>query len=246
MKAANDFDKELPSTIKEINLAELFIILRKHIRLVGAVTLLFLLIGFYIMLRETPLYTSTTRIIIGAQADEMKTLQVIIKDVTVLQKVVDELDLPLSPEKLVENIEVESVDSSQVVNISVVYPDPNLAAEIANKTAEIFKEEAPNIVNFSEIRFLSAAKVNTEQVNKSSGTALKFGLIGLAAGIGFAFLVNIFDYTIRNEQEIEEKLGYTVIGNISKMNKNNSKDILHAPIKKNDLFSKDDKLRGGA
>lgn len=246
MKVANDFDKALPSTIKEINLAELFIILRKRIRLVGVVTLLFLSIGFYVLLHESPLYTSTTRIIIGAQADEMKTLQVIIKDVTVLQKVVDELNLPLSPEKLVESIEVESVDSSQVVNISVVYPDPILSAEIANKTAEIFKEEAPSILNFSEIRFLSAAKVNTEQINKSSGTTLKFGLIGLTAGIGLAFLVNIFDYTIRNEQEIEEKLGFTVIGKISKMNKSNTKDILHSPIKKGYLFSKDEKLRGGA
>lgn len=208
---------------KEINLKELLGIIKRRFWVVFIITVLFILAGYLKTLTTTPLYQSSTRIIIEANQDKMKTLQVIIKDTTVLQKVVNEMELPMSPEALAGSINVSSVEDSEVVSISAISSDPYMAADIANTTAEVFKNEAPNIVNFKKIKNLSPAKVNLSRINgDDNGTIIKSGIIGLVIGIGITFLLNSLDYTVRTEQEIEDIIGYPVIGRVSKMNKKNS------------------------
>ena len=208
---------------KEINLKELFGIIKRRFWIVILITGLFILAGYLKTLTTTPLYQASTRIIIEANQDKMKTLQVIIKDTTVLQKVVNEMELPMSPEALAGSINVSSVEDSEVVSISVTSSDPYMAADIANTTAEVFRNEAPNIVNFKKIRNLSPAKVNLSPINgDNNGTIIKSGIIGFVISIGLTFLLNSLDYTVRSEQEIEEIIGYPVIGRVSKMNKKNS------------------------
>lgn len=214
---------ENQKSAKEINIKQLFEIIGRRLWIVIIVALLFTLAGYLKTLSTTPLYQSSTRIIIEANQDKMKTLQVIIKDTTVLQKVVNEMELPMSPEALAGAITVTSVEDSEVVSISVTSSDPYMAAEIANKTAQVFKEEAPNIVNFKKIRDLSPAKVNFSPINGDrNGTIIKSSIVGLVIGIGLAFLLNSLDYTVRSEQEIEDIIGFPVIGRVSKMNKKNS------------------------
>lgn len=214
---------ENQQSAKEINLKDLLSIIIRRFWIVIIVTLLFILAGFLKTLTTTPLYQASTRIILEANQDKMKTLQVIIKDSTVLQKVVDEMDLSISPEALAGSITVTNVEDSEVVSISATASDPNMAADIANTTARVFKNEAPDIVNFKKIRNLSPAKVNSIPINgDDNGTIIKSGIIGLFLGIGLTFLLNSLDYTIRNEQEVEDIIGYPIIGNVSKMNKKNS------------------------
>lgn len=214
---------ENQKSAKEINVKQLFEIIGRRLWIVIIVALLFTLAGYLKTFSTTPLYQSSTRIIIEANQDKMKTLQVIIKDTTVLQKVVNEMELPMSPEALAGAITVTSVEDSEVVSISVTSSDPYMAAEIANKTAQVFKEEAPNIVNFKKIRDLSPAKVNLSQINGDrNGTIIKSSIVGLVIGIGLTFLLNSLDYTVRSEQEIEDIIGFPVIGRVSKMNNKNS------------------------
>ncbi|MFJ7830491.1 YveK family protein [Peribacillus sp. NPDC097284] len=214
---------EKQKSAKEINIKQLFEIIGRRLWIVIIVVLLFTLAGYLKTLSTTPLYQSSTRIIIEANQDKMKTLQVIIKDSTVLQKVINEMELPMSPEALAGSINVNSVEDSEVVSISVTSSDPYMAANIANKTAEVFRNEAPNIINFKKIRNLSPAKVNLSPINgDDNGTIMKTGIIGFVIGIGLTFLFNSLDYTVRSEQEIEEIIGFPVIGRVSKMNKKNS------------------------
>ncbi|MDM5222776.1 YveK family protein [Peribacillus sp. RS7] len=216
-----NFENHQPA--KEINLKELIGIISRRYWIVIIVTLLFILAGYLKTLTTTPLYQASTRIIIEANQDKMKTLQVIIKDTTVLQKVINEMELSMSPEALAGAIDVTSVEDSEVVSISVTASEPYMAANIANTTARVFKNEAPNIVDFKNIRNLSSAKVDLVPINgDNSGTIIKSGIIGLFLGIGLTFLLNSLDYTIRSEQEVEDIIGFPVIGHVSKMNKKNS------------------------
>ena len=102
------------------------------------------LLGFvYSQISTTLLYQSSSRIIINADAEDRKTLQVIMKDSTIMEKVVERLKLDRSPEALAGQITVQSIDDSQVVSIGVIDTDPTMAANIANTTAKVFKEEIP-------------------------------------------------------------------------------------------------------
>ncbi|MDN4526738.1 YveK family protein [Fictibacillus fluitans] len=203
---------------KEINIKELFNVMRRQLWIIAAVTILFTLCGsLYATYYTTPLYQSSTRIIIGANQDNMKTLQVIIRDVTVLQKVVDQLDLHITPESLAGKINVESVDESQVVSINVTDTNAEMAARIANTTATVFKKEIPDILSFKDVRYLSPAKVNPYPINENDTRTMTISfIIGLMAGIGLAFLRDSLDDTIRGSRELDD-LGITLLGSVPKI-----------------------------
>jgi capsular polysaccharide biosynthesis protein len=210
---------------KEINLNELYKVIKKRIGLVLILTIIGAVAGFIQdNVTITPLYQTSSRIIIGADDQARTTLQVIVKDPTILDKVVQELKLSMTSDALANEITVASIDSSQVVSITVVNKDPRLAAQIANTTASVFKDEVPNIVGKDYVRLLSDAKVNPVPINpKNNHKIYMYTIVGFVLGIGIAFLLDSFDNTVRSEGEIERILGLNVLGKVSKMNKRNVK-----------------------
>ncbi|SDM77501.1 YveK family protein [Bacillus sp. OK048] len=210
---------------KEINLKDLFQVLKRRFWIIFIFTVLASIAGVFMnQTSTTPLYLTSSRIIIGADAESRKTLQVIIKDSTILDKVVQELNLTQSAEALAGQITVASVESSQVVSISVVDRDPNVAAKIADTTARVFREEVPNIVGQDYVRLLSIAKINPAPINQDNGNKLFIAIFaGIVVGVGLAFLVESLDDKIRSEREIESLFGAPVLGRVSKMNNKNIK-----------------------
>jgi capsular polysaccharide biosynthesis protein len=225
MKNVNQIQRQENHKVKDINLKELFLVIKRRFWVITVITIIASIIGAYLNnLTTTPLYQTSSRIIIGTDGESQKTLQVIIKDSTILDKVVKDLNLDKSSEELAGQISVASIDGSQVVSISVIDRDPILAASIADKTAQVFKDEVPNIVGEDYIRLLSNAKVNTSPINQENNNKLYLAIIaGIIVGIGFAFLIESLDDRIRSEKEIEALFGVQVLGKISKMNNRNIK-----------------------
>ena len=214
---------------KEINLKELIAVIKKRFWIAAVVTVLFTLVaGVYSTFSANPLYQSSSRIIIKAGAEDRTTLQVIMKDPTIMEKVVQDLNLKRPPEALAGQITVQSINTSQVVSISVIDSDPTLAASIANTTAKVFKEEIPNIIGFKDVQLLSEAKVVPFPINDSGNRMIMIGfIIGIVAGIGLVFLLESLDDSVKSEDDVEEFLGVPVLGKISKMNKRNLKKKNH-------------------
>jgi capsular polysaccharide biosynthesis protein len=210
---------------KEINLNEIYKVIKKRILPLLILTIIGAVAGFLQdHVTVTPLYQTSSRVIIGADDQARTTLQVIVKDRTILDKVVQQLKLPMSSDALANEITVTSIDSSQVVSITVVNKDPRLAAQIANTTARVFKNEVPNIVGQDYVRLLSDAKVNQVPINpKNNHKTYMYTIAGLVLGIGIVFLLDSLDNTIRSEREIEKLLGLNVLGKVSKMSKRNVK-----------------------
>ncbi|MGE8204553.1 YveK family protein [Heyndrickxia sp. NPDC080065] len=217
-----------PRKVKEINLKELFSVIKRRFWIIIVITAITTLLGaVYSYSKNTPLYQSSARIIIGANPDDRNTLQVIIKDSTVLDIVIKDLNLQTSPEALASQITVQSIDNTQVFSISVTDRDPNQAAKIANTTAKVFKKEISNIVDFKDVRFLSEAKVNPWPINQNQYRfILILFIVGVVLGIGLVLLLDSLDDTIRKELDIEEILGLPVLGKVSKMSKKNVKKKL--------------------
>jgi capsular polysaccharide biosynthesis protein len=210
---------------KEINLLEIFSVIKRRFWLIAILTVLAAMLGIIINNSATvPLYQSSSRIIIGADEESRKTLQVIVKDSAILDMVVKELKLTKSSEELAGQISVQSVEGSQVVSISVVDTDPAQAAVIADTTAKIFQAEVPKIVGQDYIRSLSKAKINPVPINPKTNDKVILAIIGgVVAGVGLAFLLESLDDRIRSEKEIERMFGVQVLGRVSKMNNRNIK-----------------------
>ena len=228
---ANDQETVFTPKAKDIDLTELFQIIKQQLWIVVLITFIFSGLGYWYSNHHkvTLQYSSSTRLIVGATSDQMSTLLVMFTDPTILSKVNEKLSLKRPPGLLASEISATSINSSQVINLQVTDPDPRLAEEIANTDADIFAQEVPKLVNFNKIRQLTPAQVNLQPINQSpSNKYILYGLIaGLVLGIFLGFLRNSFDESIRSEKELERLLGLPVIGSISKMTQKNSRKYIN-------------------
>lgn len=137
-----------------ISLKELFQTLKKRLALIISITLIAMIISgvvsYFVITTE---YKSSTQILVNQAKDSestysqnevqtniqlINTYSVIIKSAAILNDVRSDLKLNMSVSQLNNKITVESAQNSQVMTVSVTDPNPALALEIANKTAEVF------------------------------------------------------------------------------------------------------------
>jgi capsular polysaccharide biosynthesis protein len=216
-----------------ISLKELLETLKKRLLLIISITLIAAIVsGVVSYFFLTPIYQASTQILVNqAKTDQafdyyqvetnlqlINTYNVIIKSPVILDKVAEELDLDMTGTQLSEMITVGSEKESQVVNLSVQNTDPKVAAQIANKTAEVFKKEIVNIMKIDNISVLSKADVTENPSPIKPQPLLNVAIaivVGLMAGVGIAFLLEYFNNTIKNEQDIEKILGLPILGVIA-------------------------------
>ncbi|UYT84624.1 YveK family protein [Priestia megaterium] len=217
-----------------ISLKELFQTLKKRLWLIGLITIIAAIISavisFFIL---TPIYQTQTQILVNqAKSDQqlytgtevqtniqlINTYNVIIKSPAILDKVKKELDLDRTVDELNDQVTVSSAKDSQVVEITVQDQSPYVAAQIANKTAEVFQTEISKIMKIDNVSILSKAEVkeNVSPVKPQPLLNIAVAIvIGLIVGTGLAFLLEYLDNTIKTEQDIEGILELPVIGAIT-------------------------------
>ncbi|MFC4386568.1 YveK family protein [Gracilibacillus marinus] len=215
-----------------ISLKEIFAVLKKRLGLIIAITVvaagISAIISFFVI---TPTYQSNAQFIVNqdtnaesstvdinqirSNVEIINTYNQIIVSRRILDQVVEELDLPYSSGTLASQVAVSSQQNSQVVNLTVTNEDPYLAADIANKTIEVFQEEVPVLLNVNNVSVLAEAVTgaNPSPVNPKPMLNIAIAIVvGLMAGVGLAFLLEYLDNTIKTEQDIEDKLGLPILG----------------------------------
>ncbi|WP_158735753.1 YveK family protein [Alteribacillus sp. YIM 98480] len=221
-----------------ISLKEIADVLKKRLLLIIAVTVGAVMISaavtFFLL---TPTYESTSQFIVNQSDEEMpnniydgndiqtsveliNTYNVIIKSPAVLEQVIDDHNLHVTPEKLAQKIQVSSEENSQVVTVTVTDESPHAAAEMANATVKTFQAEIPSLMNVDNVNVLSEAKVSPDESPVSPQPLLNIAIamvVGAMAGIGLAFLLEFMDSTIKNEEDIEGSLTLPIMGSISTM-----------------------------
>ncbi len=222
----NDATNSPHKMAKEIDLKEIFAILRRQIWIGISLTVILAGIGLWYSKthKPVPLYGATTRLLISGSND-MSTFIVMFTDPTVLTKVSSQLGSKRSPANLSNEITINNLNSSQVVSIQVTDRDPNLAAQIANTEATVFKSEVAKVLNFKKVSQLQQAQVNPNPINSSSSKKpmIYLGIAGLILGIFIGFLRNSFDDSVRTEKDLERLLALPVVGSISVMTHKNSR-----------------------
>lgn len=213
---------------KEINLKSVFSVLRRKVWIIVAITMLVVFVsGIHSIFMKTPLYSSSARILIPANADTVGTLKVMIKEPIVLEKVAQELNAPKSAGALSGQVSVQKLEESQVFIITAVDVNPARAVEIANTTAKVYKEEVNTVLGFSNVQILTEAKKqeNPAPVNLNHAKTIEMALVvGLILSIAVVFILDSLDETVKSERNIEKLLQVPVLGSVSQMKKNNIVD----------------------
>lgn len=219
--------------MEEINLKDLLNYYKN--KLIYIFIIIAIIVGcglIYKILLEKPKYESTTSIILTGfnQNDKttsidnneltinqklVTTYQQIVKSDKVLSKVIKELNLKCKVEDLRDNINVNALIDTEIIEINVYNTNAKAAYKITNKIAEIFTEEVKNIYNVSNVSILDEAKIAKEKSNMSMLKSLViFTLVGIVLGIGIITICFYFDNTIKTSEQIEAKFDIPLLGTI--------------------------------
>ena len=162
---------------------------------------------------ESELNTSITQNDITINQKLVATYRQIIKSRRVLDKVIENLELDMEASTLSKKVSVTNETDTELLKITVSDEDPELAAMIADEIAKVFSEDIVDIYNIKNVSIIDKALVSEIPYNiKLVKDAIIFGMLGIVLGLGIIFIMFYFDTTIKNSEEIEEKLGLPVLG----------------------------------
>ena len=216
--------------MEEIDISEVLLYFKSKVALIIGITLLIVILGnLYAMILRVPVYKSSSTIVIASndtnsanmQADItvnqklVGTYKEIVTSRSVVEQVIKDLDLKYSYEELSSNILVEAVQNTEVLKISVLDKNAELAPKITSMLSEVFKEEVMEIYNLKNVKVLDSASTPTgaDNVNFVKDEIIYFGL-GMIASFMLVFIMSYFDKNIRSVEQVESRLGLPILGTI--------------------------------
>ncbi len=240
--------------MEELGLKELVeIFWSKKVQII-LILLIFAVIGvIYTMGFVTPVYTSSTSLVLAGAESEgqtastansitttditlnsklVSTYSVIVRSKDVLGQVISNLGMDISWESLRNNVTVSSVEDTEVIEISVTNGSPQYAADIANEIAEVFIDKVSGIYNINNVYVLDKAEVDNVPSNiNHSRDVIIFAFIGVVVAVVYVLIANMLDTTIKSADDIERQFKLPVLASI--------------PIYGSDLQKKKKKGKGG-
>lgn len=223
----------------EINLKEIFAILKKRLALIFMTTFLGLaLAGGVTYFLITPKYASEAQLVVALPQSEttnvndinfnlqmLNTYKDIILKGTAQAKEVQarlaaDYQIEMTPAEIKGALQVIQAQNSQMFSIQATSEDPMVAEAITNTTATVFQDTIKDVLpNVERITIVSEATANPHPISPNNKLNLAIGLLlGGMVGVGLAFVLDLLDRTIKDARFVAENLELTVLGAIPTMN----------------------------
>lgn len=224
--------------MEELDLKELFTMFwNKKVQIILIVAI-FVVIGIiYTIGFVTPVYTSTTTLVLAGQTSDntatnttsdtitstdltlnsklVGTYSELVTSDKVVRQVISNLGIDVNVEELKKNISVTSVEDTELIEISVTNENPTYAMQIANETVELFKEQVAEIYNINNVHVVDAAEEEKvpSNVNHTKDVIL-FAFIGIVVAVIYVLIANMLDTTIKSREEVEKLYKVPVLAEI--------------------------------
>lgn len=219
--------------MEEFNISEFI----KYYFSLIVIVILFMILGavgswYYTDYIQVPMYKSQTSLVltragnstgsitqndISLNKNLVATYREIIKSRRILSNVISNLNLDITEKELSDKVSVTSSNDTELIVISVVDKDSKLARGIANEIAKVFKEEITTIYNIENISIVDVAVKAKDAYNVNP---LKQYVIGVGSGFLIGSLIITvmfyFDDSIKKPEDIEEKVGLSVLSTVPK------------------------------
>lgn len=181
--------------MEEIDLKELFDYILKELGVIILFSITTLAVGtFYNLYLKTPLYKSSTSIVLASENSSstitqtdininknlVNTYTEIIKSKVVLKETISHLNLDYSFQELAKHVSVSVIPETEIINIDVLDKNANTSQKIANQIAIIFTEKVKDIYDMKNVNILDKAEVPTRASNIN---IVKETILYLAAGL---------------------------------------------------------------
>lgn len=139
----------------------------------------------------------------------------IIQSDTVLQKVVEETGLNISADQVRDMLSAKVVEKTEMFEVSIISPNPQMSADIANAIASIAPAEIAMIIEGSSAKVIDYAKVpvNRHAPNYTRNTLLG-GLLGAVFAVAMIVAFVVFDKRVKTENDLKKICDIPVLGAI--------------------------------
>ncbi len=145
----------------------------------------------------------------------VKTYNVLLKNRTTLERVIEEADVSYTWGELNGMVEASSVGETEVMRVTVTSTNPYEARDIANSIAVVLPQRVAEIVEGTSMEVVDSAVVNPHKVAPS---ITKYTLIGLLLGMilsmGILTIRALLDNTIHDEEYIVQNYQYPILAKI--------------------------------
>lgn len=140
----------------------------------------------------------------------------IIKSRTVMNRVIDELDLDLNYKQLREIVTVDNPDSTHIINITVTCDDLELSRNIANALMNVGIDQIYQTVGTGEPAIIDASEASA--VEEVTPSILKYMAMGALLGAALVCVVLVIkmlmNTTMNTEEDVEKYLQIPVLAAI--------------------------------
>ena len=212
-----------------IDLLEVLRLLWSRALQIVAVGLAAAVIGFLVCtFALTPRYQASVNMIVNTRKDNTTTVSndnitsarnmidtyaVIIKSNIVLNDVIQRLGLNMTYSELKDSITVGSVNSTQIMEITVTNEDYDLAGKIAQTIAEVAPDVIVEKVEAGSCKAVSDVEINMTPVYpQTKKVTLLCALLGMMAVCGVVVLDYLLHNYIVGDEDVQKKLDLPVLG----------------------------------
>jgi capsular polysaccharide biosynthesis protein len=220
--------------MEELDLKELLgIFWAKRAQIILLIAI-FLVIGFiYSYVFLTPEYQSVTSILLAKSNTTtsdgttpamttseitmnqqlVSTYSALVTSESVINQVISNLKIDKTVADLENNIKVTAQDDTEIIQIAVVDEDPEMARKIASEVANVFINKiAKEYYSMDNVYVVDEAKASEEPYNINHiKDLIIFAGIGFVISCVYVLIANMLDTTVKSKEDIEKKLGLTVL-----------------------------------
>lgn len=212
----------------EINLGELFQVLKKNILTIIIATLTCVVISCILTIFVIDKkYESTTRLFLKPEISEgVNSNTEVSFNNSMVNNYVEMLrgnniqsqaaeELGVTPQEIARCMSVSSETNTQIISISAKTTVPEQSQKYVDTVVKIFIAYAKNELGVKNITIVDNSEIPTTHVSPSLKINLVLGAaMGLFISIGYLFLRFMFDTRIHNKEEAEKYLGIPLLGSI--------------------------------
>lgn len=208
--------------------------LRKHLKMVVAVILLFTLCGGVIGYSISPTYEAETDLLINSAVGNAEstapvmseidtnlrlidTYKQIMKSHRMVSRVNSELGTSYTRSTILNNIKIEAGNGSQIITIIATENTEKRAATLANTYAVTFQEEIKTLMNLDNITILKevTAGVDTRKVMPPLPYYVVISLVmGILISLMLIITKEVFFPFLDSKQKVESTLKVPLLGSI--------------------------------
>ena len=167
----------------------------------------------YVVSRQNQDNNALTNSDLQAGSYLVKDYREIILSQNVLTQAIEELKLDMTPAELSKKISVSVPTDTRILSITAKDGNPKEAARIANGLRNVAAEKIIAVTKVSDVTTLDEAEVPQ---SPSSPNIRRNVLLGFIAGAGLMVVllvvVEILDDRVKRPEDIEELMGFTLLG----------------------------------